>query len=151
MRAYVCAGVGFLLAVVWFDLMHDVLVLRPRAATDADRHEAVLTIARYYRRVTTDARPMNRLVALVMVATLTALVVEVAQGDVAAWAAWTSLGLVVLAISFAAVRTVRNAVALGADVDHLTPKDEALARSIGVDHVVCLCALAAGLVVQLAA
>jgi len=149
MRAYVCAGVGFLLAVVWFDLMHDVLVLRPTAAVD--RHDAVLTIARYYRRVTTDARPMNRLVALVMVLTLAGLVVEVARGDVVAWVALTSLGLVVVAVSFAAARTVRNAVALGADVGRLTTSHEALARSIGVDHVVCLCALAAVLVLQLAA
>ena len=66
MRPYVCAGVGFLLAVLWFDLMHDVQVLRPHENED----EAVRSIARYYRRVTTDARPMNRLVALVMVATL---------------------------------------------------------------------------------
>lgn len=145
MRLYVCAGTGFLLAVVWFDLMHDVLALRAHGSPD------VLTIARYYRRVTTDARPMNRLVAAIMVGTLTAAVVEVAQGKVTAWAAWASLLLLVTAVSFAAARTVRNAVALGAHVDRLTPADEALARSIGVDHVVCLCALAAALTIQVAA
>jgi len=141
-RPYVCAGTGFLLAVVWFDLMHDVLALRAHEPAD------VLTIARYYRRVTTDARPMNRLVAAVMVGTLTAAVVEVAQGKVAAWA---SLALLVLAISFAAARTVRNAVSLGAHVDRLTNGDDALARSIGRDHVVCFCALTAALAIQLAA
>ncbi|MBV8984770.1 MAG: hypothetical protein JO248_10055, partial [Acidimicrobiia bacterium] len=104
---------------MWFDLMHDVLALRAHEPAD------VLTIARYYRRVTTDARPMNRLVAAVMVGTLTAAVVEVAQGKVAAWA---SLALLVLAISFAAARTVRNAVSLGAHVDRLTNGDDALAR-----------------------
>jgi len=148
-RAYVCAGAGFLLAVLWFDLMHDVQVLRPTAGVDVT--EAVRSIARYYRRVTTDARPMNRLVALVMVLTLAAIVAELVHGDVASWAAWTSLVLVASAVGIAATRTVKNAVALGADVDSITPDDEALARSIGRDHVICLCAVAAVLAVQLAA
>jgi len=148
-RPYVCAGAGFLLAVLWFDLMHDVQVLRPTGGVDVT--EALCSIARYYRRVTTDARPMNRLVALVMVLTMAAIVVEIAQGDVAAWAAWTSLVLVAAAVFLAATRTVKNAVALGADVDSITPADEALARSIGWDHVFCLFAIAAVLAVQLAA
>jgi hypothetical protein len=148
-RASVCAAVGFLLAVLWFDLMHDVQVLRPRAG--ADEGEAVRSIARYYRRVTADARPMNRLVALVMVAALAGIVVEIVNGDVPVWAAWVSLVLALAAISVAAVRTVKNAVALGADVDDLTPAHEAVARSIGRDHVFCLCAMAVVLAVQLAA
>jgi hypothetical protein len=151
-RPYVCAGAGFLLAVLWFDLMHNVQVLRPTSTT-GDADDALRSIARYYRRVTTDARPMNRLVALVMVATLAAIVVEVVTGDVATWAAWTSLVLTAAAVGLAARRTVRNAVALGADVDVdvLTERHRAIARSIGRDHVVCLCAIAAVLAVQLAA
>jgi hypothetical protein len=148
-RPFVCAGAGFLLAVLWFDLMHDVQVLR--LTPGADPTTALLSIARYYRRVTTDARPMNRLVALVMVATLVAIVVEIARGSVPAWAAWTSLVLALAAISLAAARTVKNAVALGADVDRLTPAHEAVARSIGRDHVFCLCAIGAVVAVQLAA
>jgi len=147
-RTYVCAGAGFLLAVLWFDLMHDVQVLRPKAP--ADSNEAVLSIARYYRRVTTDARPMNRLVALVMVLTLAAVVAEVVGDDVRPWVAWTSLVLVAVAIAIAAIRTVGNAVRLGADVDRLAPEHDALARLIGRDHVACLVMVAALLVVQLA-
>ena len=148
MRAYVCAGAGFLLAVLWFDLMHDVQVLRPRAG--ADQADAVRSIARYYRRVTTDARPMNRLVSLAMVATVAAIVVELARDSVPAWVGWTSLVLAVAPISLAARRTVRNAVRLGADVDALTPGHEAMARSIGRDHVFCLVSIAGLLAVQLA-
>ena len=148
MRAYVCAGAGFLLAVLWFDLMHDVQVLRPKAGVDGS--EAVRSIARYYRRVTTDARPMNRLVALVMVLTLAAVVAELVGDDVRPWVAWTSLVLVGAAIGVAAVRTVGNAVRLGADVDRLTPEHEAVARSIGRDHVLCLVLVGALLVLQLA-
>jgi len=144
----VCAGAGFLLAVLWFDLMHDVQVLRPKPG--ADSVQSVRSIARYYRRVTTDARPMNRLVALVMVVTLAFVVAEVVGDDVRQWVAWTSLVLVATAITVAAVRTVGNAVGLGADVDRLTPEHEAVARSIGRDHVLCLVLIAALLVVQLA-
>ena len=143
-----CAGAGFLLAVLWFDLMHDVQVLRPRAGTDPV--ESVRSIARYYRRVTTDARPMNRLVALVMVVTVAFVVAEVVGDDVRPWVAWTSLVLVGAAVSLAAVRTVGNAVGLGAHVDRLTSEDDAIARSIGRDHVLCLVLISALLVVQLA-
>ena len=49
-----CAGAGFLLAVLWFDLMFDVQACAGRAASC---EEAVLAlIAGYYRRVTTTAR-----------------------------------------------------------------------------------------------
>ena len=91
MRAFVCAGAGFLLAVVWFDLMHDVQVLRLGPGEDAG--QALTSIASYYRRVTTDARPMNRLVAAVMAATLAAIVVELEQaGDSAKAAAEADTG-----------------------------------------------------------
>ena len=56
---------GFLLAVLWFDLMFDVQV---RRHPEGDLPEPVLaSIAAYYRRVTTDARPMSWAVAVVMV------------------------------------------------------------------------------------
>ena len=148
MRAFVCAGAGFLLAVIWFDLMHDVQVLRLGPGEDAG--PALTSIGRYYRRVTTDAFPMNRLAALVMVATLAAIVAELAIDDVPAWAGWTSLILAAGPISLAARRTVRNAVGLGARVDALTARDEAVARSVGRDHVFCLLSIAALLIVQLA-
>jgi hypothetical protein len=150
-RAFVCACAGFLLAVLWFDLMHDLQVLRPRPAADSESDEAVLSIARYYRRVTTDARPMNRLVALVMIATLIGIVAELANDSVPAWVAWTSLALATTAFSIAAARTVRNAVALGADVGALGERHRATARSIGRDHVVCLVLVATVLALQLAA
>src|SRR5262249_35867352 len=58
---------GFLLAVLWMDLLFDTQVLRQRSG---DLPEDVLaSIAAYYRRVTTTSRPMGRLVALVMLTT----------------------------------------------------------------------------------
>jgi hypothetical protein len=149
-RAFVCAGAGFLLAVVWFDLMFDVQVLR---LAEGDPSEgAIRSIATYYRRVTTDAFPMNRLVALVMVAVLAGIVVELARDSVPAWVGWTSLVLALAPISLAGRRTVRNAVRLGAEaVDAPTRAEhERLARSVARDHVFCFVSVASLLVVQLA-
>ena len=79
MNAFVTAGAGFLLAVLWFDLMFDVQAAG-RGAVEVPE-PALASIAAYYARVTTAARPMNRLIAAVMAATLAAIVVEIAKGD----------------------------------------------------------------------
>jgi ER membrane protein SH3 len=141
--AFVTAGAGFLLAVLWFDLMFDVQILR------GPREAAVTSIATYYRRVTTAARPMNRLVAAAMVATLAAIVVQIANGDDAAWVGWASLALAGSAVVVAGLHTVPTAVRIGARRD---PPDvqEALARSVLRDHVFCLTAIAAVIAIQLA-
>jgi hypothetical protein len=77
--AFVTAGAGFLLAVLWFDLMFDVQLT---GHDERELPEALLaSIAGYYGRVTTAARPTNRLIAPVMVATLAAIVAEIATGD----------------------------------------------------------------------
>jgi hypothetical protein len=144
--AFVTAGAGFLLAVLWFDLMFDV-----QAARHGDRElpERVLaSIAGYYRRVTTAARPMNRLVAAVMVATIVAIVVQLARGDAPRWAASVSLALTGAAILLAAAHTVPSAVRLGARSDP-TERQSRLARSILRDHLLCIAAIAAVLLVQL--
>ena len=142
MNAFVTAGAGFLLAVLWFDLMFDVQVLRgpPEAG--------LASISGYYRRVTTDARPMNMLVGAAMVGTLAAIVVQIAEGDAPAWVGWASLALAGSAIGLAAVHTFPAAVRLGALRD--PPKVQLrLARSILRDHLICFPAIATVLVIQL--
>ena len=142
MNAVAAAGAGFLLAVLWFDLMFDVQVLRrpPEAA--------VASIAAYYRRVTTDARPMNMLVGAAMAATLAAIVVQIADGDAPSWVSWSSLALAASAIGLAATHTFSAAVRLGARSAPLEGQLR-LARSILRDHLVCFPAIAATLVIQL--
>jgi hypothetical protein len=147
MEAFVAAGAGFLLAVLWFDLMHDVQV-RGQDET-ADLPEPVLaSIAGYYARVTTGARPMNRLVAAAMLATLVGIVVELVEGLEPAWLPWTTLGLAVLPIGLAGGRTVPSAVRLGTRQDD-TAEQSRLARRIFGDHVFCLACITVGLVLQL--
>ena len=147
MNELVTAGGGFLLAVVWFDLMFDVQVLRHRDRAELPE-EVLASISGYYARVTTAARPMNRLVALVMVATLAALVAQLAGDDARNWAAAASLALVGFAVLLAATRTVRSAVRLGARTDPPAVQTR-LAHSICTDHLLCLAALVALLTLQL--
>jgi hypothetical protein len=144
----VSAGAGFLLAVLWFDLMFDVQVLRrPRGELG---EQVLASIAAYYRRVTTDATPMNRLVAAVMLATVGAIAAQIAAGDAPPWVAWLSLALAAAAIGVAATRTVPSAVRLGSRADRPARQSD-LARAICRQHLFCFGAIAALLVLQLAA
>jgi hypothetical protein len=127
---------GFLLAVLWMDLMFDVQVLGYRES--ANLPEPVLaSIAAYYHRVTTSARPMGHLVGAVMAIALVTLAVELAAGGRASWIPLTSLVVVVGPIALAALRVVPNAVRLAARSDS-AEQQSALARAICRDHLVCL-------------
>jgi hypothetical protein len=138
MTPFVTAGAGFLLAVLWFDLMFDVQVLRG----DVD------SIASYYRRVTLEARPMNRLVGLVMLATVAALAVQVARCDTPRWAAIASLVLTLAAVGLALGHTFRTGARLGTQRD--SPAEQmALARLMLRDHLLCLAAIVGVLVLEL--
>jgi hypothetical protein len=146
MAALPIACAGFLLAVLWFDLMFDVQVLRHR---EGDLPEPVLaSIAGYYRRVTTDARPMTHAVAGVMVVGVAALAWQLVAGTAPRWAALGSLLLVAVPIALALIRVLPNAVRLGGRGDPV-PVQSALARSICRDHLFCLAAIATVLVLQL--
>jgi len=83
MHTFAAAGAAFLLAVLWFDLMFDVQTRQhPGETLPAD---VLASISAYYRRVTTEAYPMNRLVALVMLLTLAAIIAEIVQGRIPWW------------------------------------------------------------------
>jgi hypothetical protein len=146
MTPFITAGAGFLLAVLWFDLMFDVQAFRHHGHELPE--DVIGSIATYYRRVTTAARPMNRLVAAAMLLTLGSIIAQIARGDRPQWVGWVSLALAAVAIVLAAVRTVPQAVQLGARRDSLA-RQSALARSIGREHVACAIGIAALLAVQL--
>jgi hypothetical protein len=139
MQAFVTAGAGFLLAVLWFDLMHDVLARGETAERDLD------TIRRYYARVTRGAAPMNRLVAVAMLATLAAVVAELAGDSVPRWAAWPSLALVAAPVALAGRATVPTAVRLGQGEGGVDQ-----ARAVLRQHVFCFACISAVVVLQLA-
>jgi hypothetical protein len=146
MQSVITAGAGFLLAVLWFDLMFDVQVL----GHAGDVPEGVLaSVAGYYRRVTTEASPMNRLIAGVMLGTLSAIALQLVRGDVARWVSLVSAVAAVVPIGLALARTVPSAVRLGARRD-AAAEQSALARSILRDHLVCLVLIMVLLMTQLA-
>ena len=132
MRTFAAAGAGFLLAVLWFDLMFD--VQSRKHAGDPLPTEVLASISAYYRRVTTEAYPMNRLVALVMLLTLVAIVAELVEGVHPWWIGWVSLALAGSGVVPTLTRTVPNARRLGRAQD--TPEIQStLARAICRDHL----------------
>jgi hypothetical protein len=145
-RALASAGAGFLLAVLWFDLMFDVQVRGHRAA---ELPPAVLaSIAAYYARVTTAARPMNRLVGLGMVLTLGALIAQLFGDELPPWRSTASLALTFAAVGLAAGHTVPSAIRLGTERDDALTQSR-LARVILRDHLLCIAAITGVLLLQL--
>ena len=148
MHTFAAAGAGFLLAVLWFDLMFDVQTRKH--AGELLPGEVLASISSYYRRVTTDAHPMNRLVALVMVLTLAAICAEIVLGENRWWIGWVSLALAGSGFVLTIVRTVPNAVRLGRGND--SPEQQStLARAIYRDHLSSLARIIMVLGLQLAA
>jgi hypothetical protein len=146
MDSLVAAGAGFLLAVLWFDLMFDVQVLPHRSG---DVPEPVLaSIAGYYRRVTTEAHPMNRFVALAMLVTMVAIAAQAIGDDAPRWVSALSGVAAVVPIALAGSRTVPHAKRLGSRRDPL-PRQATLARSVLHEHLFCIASIAVLLSVQL--
>jgi hypothetical protein len=148
MHAFAATGAGFLMAVLWFDLMFDVQTRQHTG--DTLPSDVLASISAYYRRVTTEATPMNRLISVVMLATLSAIVVEISNRSVPRWLGWISLVAAASAIGLAAVRTVRNAVRLGGGSDSVSVQTQ-LARTIYRDHLYCFAAMTLVVVLQLTA
>lgn len=127
---------GFLLAVLWMDLIFDVQVFGHHGG-EADLPEPVLaSIAGYYRRATTTSRPMGRFIAVVMLILLAALGFEAAYGRGPLWLLVISGGAAGIPVALALAHTVPTAVRLGSRVD---PPDvqSHLARAVCRDHLIC--------------
>jgi hypothetical protein len=128
---------GFLLAVLWMDLIFDVQVLTYRNSGDELPDSVLASIAGYYHRATTTSRPMSRLIAFVMLVLAGALLCEAVRGHDAVWLLVASAALACGPITLALTRTVPNAVRLGNRVDGRAEQTR-LARSICRDHLLCL-------------
>ncbi len=133
--------------MLWFDLRFDVQVPRHRRRELPE--DVLASISAYYARVTTAARPMNRLIVVAMLATIVAIVIEITNGGSPPWVAWVSLGLAGAAILLAGIRTVPSAVRLGTREDTIEVQSR-LARSIYREHLFCIAAISVVFVAQLA-
>jgi len=135
------AGSGFLIAVLWMDLIFDVQVLAHRRS--AELPEPVLaSIAGYYHRATTTSRPMSLLIAAVMVILLAALAFHAVDGT---GPGWLTAVLAVLAggpVLLALLYTVPRAVKLGHRSGTVIEQSR-LARSVCRDHLLCLTSMSA--------
>ncbi|GAA2791882.1 hypothetical protein [Mycolicibacterium pallens] len=133
---------GFLLAVLWMDLIFDTQIR-------GDQQSALPSIGGYYRRATTTSQPMGRLIAAVMVVLLGVLAVEAFVGDSPGWLIAVSALLASGPVTLALTRTVPNAVRLGRRTDTVAEQAR-LARAIYRDHLVCAVSMLAFLVLWLA-
>jgi hypothetical protein len=139
---------GFLLAVLWMDLIFD---SQGSLTRGAQLSEPVLaSIAAYYRRATTTSRPMSRLIAAVMVVLLAALAFLLVRGHGPVWLTAVSAVLAAAPILLAGLRTVPNAVRLGSRGDGPAEQSR-FARSVYRDHLVCFACILAFLALRLAA
>lgn len=139
---------GFLLAVLWMDLIFDSQVGRPTRRGEQLPETTLASIAGYYRRATTTSQPMGRLIAMVMLVLLGALAVEAVSGTTPGWLLICSAVLGGGPILLAGVRTVPNAVRLGRRTD--SPDEQTrLALAIYRDHIACFVGIAAFLVLWL--
>lgn len=143
MAPLITACSGFLLAVLWMDLIFDVQVHREKGA---ELPEPVLaSIAAYYHRATTTSRPMSRLIVLVMLILLGALGFQAVRGHDPGWLLVTSAILAAVPMLLALIRTVPSAIRLGQRSDG-PPEQSRLARAIYRDHLVCAGSMLAFLV-----
>src|SRR5215218_3102710 len=96
--------------------------------------DVLASISAYYRRVTTEADPMNRLIAVVMLLTLAAICAEIWQGENAWWIGWSSLLLAGSGFVPTMMRTVPNVRRLGSAQD-VAEEQSRLARAVCRDHM----------------
>lgn len=143
----IAAAAGFLLAVLWFDLMFDVQVYRHRASAVLPE-DVLASIAAYYRRVTTTASPMGRLVGLVMVVLLGCVVAQAIDGDVPFHVSFASILFTLLATGVALVRVVPAARRVGARTDSVETQSR-LVWGIFNAHVASIVAISLVLAMQL--
>ena len=133
---------GFLLAVLWMDLMFDVQVFGHRPAGSELPEPVLASIAGYYHRAITTSRPMSRLIAVVMLMLLGALGFHATRGQDPAWLMLSSTGLAGVPVMLALTQTVPDAVRLGRR-DDSGAEQSRLARSVFRDHLICVgCMLA---------
>lgn len=140
---------GFLLAVLWMDLIFDVQVVAYRGSGDELPEPVLASIAGYYHRATTTSRPMSLLIALVMLILLGALVFRAVYSPDAIWVVVVSAALAGGPVLLALTRTVPTAVRLGNRTDSRAEQTR-LARSIWRDHLLCVACMFAFLVLWVA-
>jgi hypothetical protein len=126
-------GIGFLLAVLWIDIIFDSMVLPHRDTKEPLPQEVLETMTRFFHRLT----DKPRLIFVIMSTMLAIIILQIVQSSVPAWAGWSSLILFLTPTGFAAIRVIPTAQRLGSRKDTIEKQSE-LARSLIGMHTFCL-------------
>jgi hypothetical protein len=146
----VTAGLGFLSGILWIDLMFDLQMLRSSRSDERAAERSLSAVAAYYRHATSGARPLDLMIAVVMIATVLALVAQLLAAASPRWLSWTSLITAGGPIALALAHTVPSAIKLGALADASgAPERSGLARRILRDHLIALTGIVGTLLLQL--
>lgn len=141
---FVC--IGFMLAILYIDLMFDVLTVPYRRGGAALPAEVLDRLAHYYGRVTQNPYVLM----FVMLTTAVALVLQVVYDLAPRWAAYSSMAVLVVAMAAGMFKVIPSARRLASGSDSARERTR-LAHGVFTAHVllfVCILALA---VIQLVA
>jgi hypothetical protein len=137
------ACAGFLIAVLWIDLMFDVQALRDGGEVP---EPALASIAGYYRRVTTESWPMGALIGAVMLVAAGGALRQLLRAP--SRRRGLACLLIAAPVALALGRVFPHAVRLGLSEDPVTVQGD-LAHAILTAHVFCLLCLVGFLALQL--
>ena len=136
---FVC--VGFMLAILYIDLMFDVMAVPYRRSGVPLPKEVLDPVTHYYRRVTKNP---YRLI-FVMLTTTVSLVVQIVYGLTDRWAAYASLAAIGLAMVTGTVKVIPAARRLASSTETAETQTR-LIHGVFTAHVfllICILALAA--------
>lgn len=111
-------GTGVLLAILWIDIKFDWLAVPYRKKPGILPEDVLLPMTYYYRYVT--GKPI--VIALIMLSMIVAIILEIVQASVPAWAAWASLIVFGTAMTRSAVLVIPTCRRFGQRTD--TPEKE---------------------------
>jgi hypothetical protein len=136
---FVC--IGFMLAILYIDLMFDVMAVPHRRSGTTLPKEVLDPITHYYRRVTQNPYVLM----FVMLTTTTFLVLQIVYGLTPRWTAYTSLAAMGLAMVAGIVKVIPAAQRLASGKDPAEVQTR-LIHGVFTAHVllfVCILVLAA--------
>ena len=139
-----CACIGFIIAVMWIDLIFDALVLPHHNSKDPLPEEVLATMSSFFKRIT--YKPF--LIFVILVGMFTIIIQQIINSSVPVWAAWASLIPILVSFGFAVSSVFPTARRLGSRVDTLEKQSE-LARSLFPIHAFVLIAMLLVLAVQM--
>ncbi len=128
---FVC--IGFMIAVLYMDLVFDMSALPYRSSGAPLPADVLESIASYYRLITKNPY----LLTFVMLTATGCVVAQIAYALVARWVAWTSLGLMALAMSTAVFKVIPTAQRLATSKDAVEQRTR-MVHSILPYHLVLL-------------